>query len=144
MPPYAAVDTGPGRRTGPRVLIVDDDSAARRLLAELVRTVAGDCLITEAADGDAALALIRTDRPDLALVDLMLPDSRVSGVLVCQELCKESRTMVIIVTGMTSRAVVDTCLDMGAHSYLRKPFTSAELRSQLEECLTPRVPAGHV
>jgi DNA-binding response OmpR family regulator len=142
MTSHAAEEMGPGRQAGPRVLIVDDDPVARTVLAGFVRTVSNDCLIAEAADGDAALDLIRADRPDLALVDLMLPNSGVSGVLVCQELCKESRTKVIIITGMTSRAVVDTCLDMGAQSCLRKPFAGAELRAQLEGCLAARVPVS--
>ena len=142
MPAYVTEGRGLGRQIRPRVLIVDDDPAARRVLAEFVRTVSEDCVIVEAEDGDVALELIRTERPDLALVDLMLPDSGVSGVLVCQELCRDSGTEVIIVTGMTSRAVLDTCLDMGARGYLRKPFTVAELRSQLEACLLPRALVG--
>ena len=50
------------------------------------------CRIWEAAEGDAALRIARRERPDLVLLDIVLPGSSVSGVLVCQELCRDIGT----------------------------------------------------
>ena len=90
------------------------------------------CLVYEIADGDEAIQFARRNRPDLALVDIVLPGSEASGVMVCRELCRDSRTKVVVISGQASDAITQAALAAGATAYVRKPFSVDELRSKLE------------
>ena len=122
-----------GRSTRPVVLIVNNDAATRMLLKTSIEGLSVPCEICEAQNGDVALALARRTRPDLVLLDIILPDSSISGVLLCRELCKDSRTKVILVTRQCGQAVIDTCFFMGASAHLRVPISADEIRTKLEE-----------
>jgi len=119
-----------------RVLIVDDDDATRRLLRATIEGLSAPYAIYEAADGDAAIEFARRSRPDLALIDIVLPGSGASGVIVCKELCKDSRTKVVVVSGQASEAIIQAALSAGAIAYIRKPFSVDDLRLKLERWLT--------
>jgi CheY-like chemotaxis protein len=127
----------PGASTGSElsVLIVDDEATARRLLHATVKGLAVPCRIAEAADGETALALARSSRPDLVLLDIVLPGSSVSGVMVCQELCRDLETRVVVVTGRASDAITQTCMALGAVECVRKPFSVTQMRETLERWL---------
>jgi CheY-like chemotaxis protein len=120
----------PARAT-PTVLIVDDQADIRKALRMVIETLSQPCRILEAEDGDSALALARAERPDLVLLDIVLPGSGVSGVLACQELCKDSRTKVVIVSAEANDSIVGACLAQGAVEYVRKPFSVADLQEKL-------------
>ena len=123
---------GHGERS---VLIVDDEAGARMLLRQTVRGLSVPCQVSEAVDGETALAMARQSRPDLVLLDVVLPGSSVSGVLVCQELCKDLETRVVLVTGRASDAITQTCLAMGAVECVRKPFSIKDMRATVERWL---------
>jgi CheY-like chemotaxis protein len=125
----------------PTVLIVEDEPSARALLRAILYQLDVPCRIDEAADGDAALEAARRRRPDLVLLDIVLPGSRASGVLVCQALCGDPRTKVVIVSGNASKSVIQACLSMGAVDCVRKPFSAEHMRSKLAQWLAPAVPA---
>jgi CheY-like chemotaxis protein len=111
---------------------VDDDEATRKLLKATVEGLSTPCLVYEIADGDEAIQFARRNRPDLALVDIVLPGSEASGVMVCRELCRDSRTKVVVISGQASDAITQAALAAGATAYVRKPFSVDELRSKLE------------
>ena len=113
------------------VLIVDDEPAIRTLLREIAEGLSVPCRVYEAADGQSALQIARVTRLDLVLLDIVLPGSTTSGVLVCQELCKSTRTKVVIISGNAGRAILDACLSMGATECVRKPFSPDQLRDRL-------------
>jgi CheY-like chemotaxis protein len=113
------------------ILIVDDEPAVRTLLREIADGLSIACQVYEAADGQSALQIARSRQPDLVLLDIVLPGASTSGVLVCQELCKDSRTKVVIVSGNASKSILRTCLSMGAAGWVPKPFVPADLRSKL-------------
>lgn len=127
----AAGGTGSNRQEERTVLIVDDDRATRLLLKAAVEGLSIPCRIHEAASGDEAIAAGRRSRPDLALVDIVLPGSGASGVMVCTELCRDSRTKVVIVSGQASDSIVHAALAAGAVEYIRKPFSVENLQSKL-------------
>ena len=129
-----SVGAAPGRaeQEPKRVLIVDDDEATRKLLRATVEGVSVPCAVYELADGDEAIKFARSNRPDLALVDIVLPGSEASGVTVCRELCRDSRTKVIVVSGQASEAITQAALAAGALAYVRKPFSVDDMRSKLE------------
>jgi len=117
------------------VLIVDDEPDARRLLREVVRRLPRPCRVLDTPDGGTALEIARQSRPDLVLLDIVLPGSSTSGVLVCQELCKDPRTKVVIVSGKASESITQACLSLGAVEIIRKPFSVAEVTGTLERLL---------
>ena len=125
-----------GDNTPRVVLIVDDEAATRKLLRSTIERLPLSCQIFEAVDGDAALQIARRERLDLALIDIVLPGSTVSGVLVCQELCKSLETKVVIVSGLATDAIIRSCISLGALDYIRKPFTIDDIRGKLERWLT--------
>jgi CheY-like chemotaxis protein len=127
-----AAASGKTKEEPKRVLIVDDDEATRKLLRATVEGVSTSCLVYEMADGDEAIQFARRNRPDLALVDIVLPGSEASGVMVCRELCRDSRTKVVVISGQASDAITQAALAAGAIAYVRKPFSVDELRSRLK------------
>ncbi len=131
----SANGSAPARAT-PTVLVVDDQAPIRKALRMMLEGLSQPCRILEATDGDSALALARSERPDLVLLDIVLPGSGVSGVLACQELCKDSRTKVVIVSGEASDSIVGACLSLGAVEYVRKPFSVPDFQEKLEAWLT--------
>jgi CheY-like chemotaxis protein len=125
--------TGAGASAAPTgsILIVEDEAAARRLLRTTVQGLPEQYEIIEAPDGDSALEMARQRHPLLALVDIILPGSGVSGVLLCRMLSSELGIRVVVISGKASRAVVQSCLSMGAIAYVEKPFSVEGMRSQL-------------
>lgn len=117
------------------VLIVDDEAPARILLRKTIEALPIDCNIVEASDADTALRIARQSPPDLVLLDIVMPGSSTSGVLVCQELCK-MHAKVVIVSGNATGSIAQACLSMGAVDILRKPYSVQDARSMLESFLT--------
>jgi len=118
------------------VLIVDDDHPTRLLLKATIEGLSIPCRILEAADGDTALELAGRTRPDLALIDIVLPGSSASGVLLCERLCKDSRTKVVVVSGQANESIVQAALSVGAVAYVRKPFSVDDMRVKLAAWLS--------
>jgi len=108
------------------ILIVEDDKDIADLIAHYLRK-AGHA-IDAAASGTAALAKIKTSRPALVLLDLMLPG--MDGLLVCQTLRKDPDTAAIPIIMLTARgeeAERIAGLELGADDYVTKPFSPGEL-----------------
>jgi DNA-binding NtrC family response regulator len=102
-----------------RVLIVDDDPASRRLLDVRLRPL--ECDVTMAGNGEQALTAIRTDQPDLVLLDLQMP--RMSGIEVLGAMRKEGidvPTIVITAHGSIEAAV--EAMKEGAYDFITKPI----------------------
>ena len=117
------------------ILIVDDEATIRELLKATIKGISVPHRVLEAATSQAALELARAHRPDLVLLDIVLPESDTSGVLICQELCKDTRTKVVIVSGQGAEMIIQACLSAGAIDRIRKPFSVPELREKLEAWL---------
>jgi len=118
----------------PYVLCVDDERDVTDLVRFLL-TRAG-CDVASAASGRAALASVRDRRPDLLLLDLMLPD--IDGFGVCEILRREPATARIPIVLLTAWATKDARahgLGLGARDYITKPFSPRELVGRLPEWL---------
>ena len=106
-----------------RVLIVDDDLALAEMLGIVLR---GEGLeVHHVADGASALAAFRDHRPDLILLDVMLPG--MDGIAVCKRIRAESGVPIVMLTARTDTVDVVVGLESGADDYVLKPFKPAEL-----------------
>src|SRR6267154_6802476 len=106
-----------------RVLVVDDDAALAEMLGIVLRGEGFDP--TFVADGDKALEAFRDTRPDLVLLDLMLPGS--DGIDVCRQIRGESGVPIVMLTAKTDTVDVVLGLESGADDYVIKPFKPKEL-----------------
>ncbi|WP_040160312.1 MtrAB system response regulator MtrA [Nigerium massiliense] len=114
--------------TGSRVLVVDDDSALAEML-QIVLQASG--LETDwVGRGDEALEAFRRFRPDLVLLDLMLPG--LDGVDVCRELRAESDVPIVMLTAKSDTQDVVAGLEAGADDYVAKPFKTQELLARVK------------
>jgi DNA-binding response OmpR family regulator len=114
-----------------RILVVDDEPAVTDLVAYNLRKANYDVLV--AADGREALRVARASRPDLILLDLMLPE--VDGLEVCRELRKTSNVPIIMVTARGEEIDRVVVLELGADDYVCKPFGVRELLSRIKAVL---------
>lgn len=118
-----------------KVLIVDDDAEIVELMADvLVRD--GRFEIKTAASGYEAGISTQQFRPDLILLDYMLPD--VNGNVVCQTIRKNpdfENIKIIIVSGVIKRDEIDQLLKSGAEDFIKKPFNIAELTDKITATL---------
>jgi two-component system KDP operon response regulator KdpE len=115
----------------PRILVVDDELQLRRALT---RSLEGhDYAVREAGDGAGALSEFEGFKPDVVLLDLMLPD--MSGVDVCRELRRKHQTPIIILSVIGEERTKVSALDEGADDYLTKPFGMDELFARIRVAL---------
>jgi DNA-binding response OmpR family regulator len=120
------------------IVIVDDDSDIRGLL-EFKLSAAGHTVTAE-ADGEAGLAAILDVRPELVVLDWMMP--RMSGIEVCLELRKDPELAGIPVLFLTAKAQesdVQRGFAAGGNDYVVKPFSPRELSSRIDALLA-RIP----
>ena len=110
-----------------RVLIADDERPARLFLAALLRSFANVELVAEAGSGTEAVELIYAHRPDLALLDLQMPE--LDGLAVASIIEKPLRPLVAFVTAYDEYAV--KAFELNAIDYLLKPVERARLEGTL-------------
>jgi two-component system, OmpR family, KDP operon response regulator KdpE len=116
---------------GVRVLVVDDERAIRRYLHAALN--AQGYTVYEASNGQEALNAAVTDRPDLIILDLGLPD--IDGVEVTQRLREWTHIPILILSVREQESDKIAALDAGADDYLTKPFSSGELMARLRVAL---------
>lgn len=129
---------GKGRSvTSPRVLVVDDEPQIRRALRIALR--ANGYEVEEADTGARAVEVAAVRRPDLVILDLMLPD--MDGAEVCRRLREWTQVPVIM---LSVQGDIDTkvkALDVGADDYVTKPFSVPELLARIRVALRHAVVA---
>ncbi|HEY7363817.1 MAG TPA: response regulator [Methylomirabilota bacterium] len=116
------------------VLYVEDNEYNRKIVRQLLSRTSYRLL--EAPDGEAALALIRQDRPDLVLMDVQLP--RMSGLDVTRTLRAEPATAAIPIIVVTSFALSgddQRAMAAGASGYLAKPYSPRDLLALIRKFL---------
>jgi two-component system response regulator MtrA len=106
-----------------RVLIVDDDTALAEMLAIVLRAEGFEPVVC--GDGDRAVSVFRDSKPDLVLLDLMLPGR--DGIDVCRSIRAESGVPIVMLTAKTDTVDVVVGLESGADDYVVKPFKPKEL-----------------
>ncbi len=105
------------------MLVVDDDTALAEMLGIVLRGEGFDPVFC--ADGSGALEVFRSARPDLVLLDLMLPGR--DGIEVCRQIRSESGVPIVMLTAKSDTVDVVLGLESGADDYVVKPFKPKEL-----------------
>jgi len=121
----------------PRVLIADDNEPNRELLEAYLADV--DCEIATAVDGADTLAQVTAFRPDMILLDVMMP--KLSGFEVCQRLKGDSVTspiMILMVTALGELGDIERAVEAGTDDFLSKPVNRIELVKRVENMLKLR------
>lgn len=121
-----------------RLLIVDDEPNLRHSLTYALRQEGYE--VATAEDGERALEMFRSGKPDLVVLDVMLP--KMDGLAVCRAIRRESDIPVIMLTARSSELDTVVGLEVGADDYLAKPFSTVELiariRAALRRAAAPR------
>jgi DNA-binding response OmpR family regulator len=115
-----------------KVLVVEDDPGILRTVADNLRFEQYD--VVTATDGETAFALYHSERPDLIVLDLMLP--RMSGLELCQQLrTRDAQVPVLMLTARSEEADRVRGLDLGGDDYVTKPFSVPELMARVRALL---------
>jgi two-component system chemotaxis response regulator CheY len=115
----------------PRVLVVDDSKSCRNLikmaLTQLNYTIAG-----EAADGQEAVDVFRSEKPDMVLLDINMP--KMTGEQALPEIMAiNPEAFVVMMTSVSDLTTVEKCLENGASNYIRKDTPIEEIKNMIKE-----------
>jgi two-component system, response regulator PdtaR len=114
---------------GLRVLVVEDEALIRLDLTEML-TEEGYAIAGEAGDGEQAVELARSLRPDLVIMDVKMP--KVDGIAAAALIVEERIAPVVMLTAFSQRDLIEQARDAGAMAYLVKPFARHELVPAIE------------
>ncbi|NYF11429.1 DNA-binding response OmpR family regulator [Leifsonia sp. AK011] len=114
-----------------RVLVVEDDPTVREVACNYLK--AAGFVVTSAPDGFAALDAVERERPDLIVLDRMLPG--IDGAEVCQRIRRTLQVPIIMLTALGSTEDRISGLEVGADDYLTKPFSPRELVLRVKSIL---------
>ena len=117
--------------SGPRILLVEDDGATRRSVAD--NLTAHGLRVADAADGAEALRRWDAERPDIVLLDLGLPD--MDGSTIIRRVRRDATTPILVLSARGAERDKVAALEAGADDYLAKPFGLAELRARITALL---------
>ncbi|MDD5367700.1 MAG: response regulator transcription factor [Anaerolineaceae bacterium] len=110
-----------------KILVIDDDPAMTELLKLLLQSTASD--VYTANSGMEGIKLTRTIRPEVIILDLMMPE--MDGWQVCNTIRQTSRVPILILSALDNPGMVARALDAGADDYLIKPVPSGVLIAHL-------------
>ena len=116
-----------------RVLVVDDDTALAEMIGIVLRSEGFEPSFC--GDGAQAVAAFQSTRPDLVLLDLMLPG--MDGIEICARIREESGVPIIMLTAKSDTTDVVKGLESGADDYIVKPFNPKELVARIRTRLRP-------
>jgi len=116
-----------------RILVVDDDTALAEMIGIVLRAEGFEPFFCE--DGALAVDAFHSSRPDLVLLDLMLPG--MDGIEICARIREESGIPIIMLTAKSDTADVVKGLESGADDYVVKPFNPKELVARVRTRLRP-------
>jgi two-component system KDP operon response regulator KdpE len=117
------------------ILVVDDEPPIRRFLR--TSFAAQGYRVLEAASGEEALSRVRSDRPDVVILDLGLPD--IDGIDVIATVRQTSNVPIIVLSSRDSERGKVEALDLGADDYVTKPFGMDELMARIRSALRHRL-----
>jgi DNA-binding response OmpR family regulator len=118
-------------RSGYRILVADDDVNVHQSLNAYFKREGYQML--SAYDGEEALSFVKKYRPDIVLLDIMMP--KMDGLMVCRETRKESNIPIIMLTAKGEEFDKLLGLELGADDYITKPFSPREVLARVKAVL---------
>ena len=118
-------------RSGYRILVADDDNSVHEVLRVHFRREEYQML--SAYDGEEALEMMRRSRPDIVVLDVMMPKK--DGLMVCREIRKESNIPIIMLSAKSEEFDRLLGLELGADDYITKPYSPREVVARIKAVL---------
>jgi AmiR/NasT family two-component response regulator len=112
-----------------RVVIAEDEALIRMDLAEMLAEEGYD-VVGQAGDGEKAIELAESERPDLVILDVKMP--KLDGIAAAERIAAQRIAPVVILTAFSQRDLIERARDSGAMAYLVKPFTKDDLVPAIE------------
>jgi AmiR/NasT family two-component response regulator len=140
--PTKAVSTAPTAPAAPavpawpaakRVLVAEDEAIIRLDLAEMLEE-AGYDVVGQASDGEQAVALATSLRPDIVIMDVKMPV--MDGISAAEQIGKERICPVVMLTAFSQTELVERARDAGVMAYIVKPFTASDVTPALDIALS--------
>jgi two-component system, response regulator PdtaR len=114
----------------PRRVVIAEDEALIRLDLKEMLAESGYAVVGEAADGEAAVELVRTLEPDIVILDVKMPV--LDGISAAEQITAAGTSAVVMLTAFSQRELVERAVDAGAMAYLVKPFAKSDLLPAIE------------
>ncbi|MFH1772066.1 MAG: response regulator [Candidatus Omnitrophota bacterium] len=116
-----------------KILIADDSLFMRTNLRDML---AGRFEIVEAASGEEVLAKFKDEKPDLVLLDIIMPQAGIEGIDILKNIMKiDPKAKVIVVSSMRQDFLIEKCRELGVTSYIKKPVVVAEMVELIEKTI---------
>ena len=118
-----------------RILVVEDDPDVALLVSTRLRRASHE--VSTASDGQAGLDAVRSERPDLVVLDWMMP--RLTGIQVCQAIREDpdvAHTRVVLLTARAQDQDMAAAYAAGVDDYILKPFDAKDLVARVDALLT--------
>ncbi|MBU1128985.1 MAG: response regulator [Candidatus Omnitrophica bacterium] len=117
-----------------KILIADDSLFMRKILSDIL---SGTYQIVEAATGAEAKEQIKKEKPDLILLDIIMPEGEETGIRVLEDTMKAApKTRVIMISAVGQETILDECKKLGAVDYIVKPFDKKTVISTVRKYLS--------
>jgi two-component system chemotaxis response regulator CheY len=127
-------------RSKPRILIADDEALYRLMIKSMLQTIQCE-VVGEAKDGEEAVELFRSRRPDLVLMDITMPG--MDGEAALQNIKAEfPGARVVMLTSLAGRDTVKNCANLGAIQYIRKDMPPSDMRALIQKIVQPESAAS--
>ena len=116
-----------------KIMIADDSDAIRLVLKDILE-IGKHSVVAEAVNGEEAVDLYFKTKPDLLLLDLAMPKK--DGLRVLMEILeKDSKAKIVLITASDDQKIINQCLQIGASSYISKPFDFNDVLKQINDSI---------
>lgn len=119
-----------------KILIADDSLFMRKVLTDILSSKPDEYELLEAHSGKSALEQFKKEKPDLILLDIIMPEGEEAGIKVLRTVMKTNpKTKVIMITAVGQGLVIEECKKLGAKDYIIKPFDEKKVVETVEKYL---------
>lgn len=119
-----------------KILITDDSLFMRKVLHDILSSKSGECELLEASSGASALELFKKEKPELTLLDIIMPEGEEAGIKVLRKVMKtDPKANVVMITAVGQELVIKECKKLGAKDYIIKPFDEKQVIKTVEKYL---------
>jgi len=119
-----------------KILIADDSLFMRKVLTDILSSKPDEYELLKAHSGKSALELFKKEKPDLILLDIIMPEGEEAGIKVLRQVMKaDPEAKVVMITAVGQEVVIEECKKLGAKDYIIKPFDEKQVIRKVERYL---------